>query len=183
MEMATEEKIAATYKALGEFIIIFQWVEDIYRQIGWFILDPERKNWPPMELRKETTLHLINKVTDMFVELTQTYSFPNGDEKAKDILELRGCFHELRTYRNNLVHSTYVEVKGIEKLYGYIRSNPKVGVDTETGELIFDQEDFTAEVIRSKIGEYGDCMLRLNLLHMQLIHWAPFARHRAKTGT
>ena len=36
------------YKSLGEFVVVFQWRESKYREIGWFILDPERKDWPPM---------------------------------------------------------------------------------------------------------------------------------------
>ena len=184
MEMTAEdeEKIAAAYQALGEFIIIFQGVEDLYRQIGWFILDPERKIYPPMKLRKELTFELINKVTDIFVELTQTYAFDNGDEKTKDMKELRDKFNELRLYRHKLIHSTYIELKSGGRIYGYIRSNPKIGVDPETGELIFDQEDFTAEAVRSKILEYVDCIVRLNSIYLQLIHWAPFERHGTKAS-
>jgi hypothetical protein len=180
--MVTENRVAATHQALGEFVVIFQWVENLYRQMGWFILDPERQHWPPMQLRRETNCQLIDKVTDMFVGLTQTFSFANGDEKARDILELRAHFHELRRYRNRLLHSTYVELKGGGEVHGYVRSNPEVGVDPETGELVFDQEDFTAEVIYAKIKEYGDHMVRLNVLHVQLLHWAPFASHGRKNG-
>lgn len=125
---------------------------------------------------------LINQVTDMYVDLTQTYAFANGEEKAKDIVELREHFHELRRYRNRLLHSTYVELKGGGEVYGYIRSDPEVGVDPETGELIFDQEDFSAEVIHAKIQEFSPYMLRLNFLHVQLIHWSPFARHGRRKG-
>jgi hypothetical protein len=65
--MAAPEAIIVetTYQALGEFVIVFQWVENLYRQIGWFILDPERKQWPPMQLRQETNHQLINMVTDL----------------------------------------------------------------------------------------------------------------------
>ncbi len=176
--MNTEEKIDATHKALGEFVIIFQWVENLYRQIGWFILDPDRRKWPPMQLRTETNHALINKVTDMFLELTNTYSFVNGAEKAKDMEELRAHFHALRKYRNRLLHSTYIELKGGGEVHGYVRSNPEVGVDPETGELIFDQEDFSAENIHAKMREYGEFMLRLNFIHVQLIHWHPFERYQ-----
>lgn len=175
--MDNEKKIATTHQALGEFVVIFQWVENLYRQIGWFILDPERKNWPPTKLRRETNCQLIDKVTDMYVSLTQTYEFANGSEKEKDVLELKEHFHELRRYRNRLLHSTYVELKGGGEVHGYIRSNPEVGVDPETGDLIFDHEDFTAETIYSKICGYGEYMLRLNFLYVQLISWAPFSRH------
>lgn len=175
--MATDDKLAASHQALGEFVAIFQWVEDLYRKMGWFILDPNRKSWPPIQLRKETSSQLINKVTDLFVGLTQTYAFPNGAEKANDILELRDRFHELRHYRNRLLHSTFVELKAGGEVHGYIRSNPEIGVDSETGELIFDQEYFTADVIHAKLREHGSHFFRLNFLHVQLLHWAPFARH------
>jgi hypothetical protein len=175
--MSSEVRIDATYKALGEFVIIFQWVENLYRQIGWFILDPERKQWPPRLLRTETNHALINKVTDLFVELTKSYAFENGAEKAKDMQELRAHFHGLRQYRNRLLHSTYIELKAGGEVHGYIRSNPEIGVDAETGELILDQEDFSAETIYAKIREYGEYMIRLNFIHAQLIHWSPFERH------
>jgi hypothetical protein len=175
--MSAESSVDVTHKALGEFVIVFQWVENLYRQIGWFILDPERKHWPPSQLRTETNYALINKVTDLFIELTNNYAFSNGREKAKDMEELRGHFHALRKYRNRLLHSTYIELKGGGEVHGYIRSNPEVGVDPETGELIFDQEDFSAEVIYAKMREYGEFMLRLNFIHVQLIHWSPFAGH------
>jgi hypothetical protein len=175
--MSAETTIDETHKALGEFVIVFQWVEDLYRQIGWFILDPERKAWPPKQLRTEKNHELIDKVTKLFVELTKTYTFANGAEKAKDMEELRGHFHALRKYRNRLLHATYIELKAGGEVHGYIRSNPEVGVDAETGELIVDQEDFSAEVIYAKMREYGDLMLRLNIIHVQLIHWYPFARH------
>lgn len=100
--------VAIAHQALGEFVVIFQWVENLYRQIGWFILDPGREHWPPTELRRETTHVLINKVTELFVGLTRTHAFANGNEKANDILELRGRFQNLRLYRNRLLHSTFV---------------------------------------------------------------------------
>jgi len=175
--MNTESHVDVTHTALGEFVIVFQWVENLYRQIGWFILDPARKQWPPKQLRTESNHALINKVTDMFVELTKTYAFPNGADKARDMQELRTHFHALRKYRNRLLHSTYIELKGGGEVHGYLRSNPEVGVDSETGELIFDQEDFSAEVINAKMREYAEYMLRLNFLHVQLVHWAPFSRH------
>lgn len=169
--------VATAHQALGEFIVIFQWVENLYRQIGWFILDPARKHWPPTELRRETTHILIDKVTELFVGLTRTYAFANGEEKANDILELRERFQDLRLYRNRLLHSTFVELKAAGEAYGYVRANTKLGVDTETGEFIVDLEEFSADAINAKIREYAECMQRLNALHLQLVHWAPFDRH------
>lgn len=175
--VATEDKLAASHQAIGEFVVIFQGVEDLYRQIGWFILDPDRESWPPMQLRRETTGQLIDKVTDMFVSLTQIYAFANGTEMANDILELKDRFHKLRRYRNRLLHSTYVELKAGGNVHGYIRSGPEIGVDSETGELIFDQEDFAARTIHAMLRDYVEHIHCLGRLYAQLLHWAPFARH------
>jgi hypothetical protein len=96
-EMAVSEAVKnETYQAIGEFVIVFQWVENLYRQIGWFILDPERKQWPPMQLRVETNYKLINTVTDLFVDLTKLHAFPNGAEKAGEMQVLKTRFHDLR---------------------------------------------------------------------------------------
>nr|WP_057929649.1 hypothetical protein [Burkholderia ambifaria] len=32
----------AVYQRIGEFTVSFQWIENKLREIGWFILDPER---------------------------------------------------------------------------------------------------------------------------------------------
>jgi hypothetical protein len=176
--MSKSDRVELTHQALGEFVIVYQWVENLYRQIGWFILDPERSNWPPTQLRKESSNDLINKVTELFTNLVSRYSFPNGSEKSREMLELREQFHALRKYRNRVLHSTFIELKAGGEVHGYIRSNPDVGVDPETGELIFDQEDFSAENIYAKLREYGEHMFRLNMIHIQLIHWHPFGRYQ-----
>ncbi len=175
--MESSEDISKTYQAIGQLVMAFQWVEQIYRQIGWRILDPEQKEWPPKELRKESNSDLINKVTDLFVRLTKQYVFPNGTEKAAEMEVLRESFHQLRKYRNSVLHSTFFELKAGGEVLGYLRSNPKVGVDTETGELIYDQEEFTAQSVHNKLSEFAIQMLTLNLIHTQLIHWMPFERH------
>jgi hypothetical protein len=130
-----------------------------------------------MQLRKETNHALTNKVTDQFVALTEKYNFLNGAEKASEMKELRDRFHQLRGYRNRLLHSTYVELKSGGVVHGYLRSNPEIGVDPESGELIYDQEEFTSKLIHAKLREYADDMFRLNTIYMQLIHWHPFERH------
>jgi hypothetical protein len=174
--------IDAVYKSLGEFVVLFQWVESQYREIGWLILDPDRRHWPPTQLRTETNQVLVDKVTDLFVEVTNTYSFENGPEKARDMEQLRTHFHELRKYRNRILHSAYVELKAGGELRGYIRSSPRVGVDPETGELIFDFEQFTADLMNAKMQENAPYMFRLGQIYVQLIHWLPFARHGNRVG-
>lgn len=169
-------KIERIYKSIGELVVIFQWVEHKYRQIGWFILDPEQKNWPPIQLRTETNKDLINKVTDLFINLTQTYAFPNSAERANDFERLRSEFHALRKFRNQLLHSIYIEFSTRDEVFSYLRSNPKISIDPETGEIIYDQEDISEEVINETLKKYADAVFRLSNHHVQLVHWAPFER-------
>lgn len=180
VHMEYPESIACAFQSIGEFVVAFQWVEDMYRQIGWFILDPNRTSWPPMALRREKNEKLINTVTDVFVDLVARYEFPNGPERAADLVELRDHFHEMRKYRNRLLHSTFVEFKAGEELAGYMRSNPKITVDPDSGELVFDQEALSADAIYAKVAEYGDAAVRLGGHYLQLIHWSPFEQFSRK---
>lgn len=58
--------IDLAYMAIGKLVVVFQWVENKYREIGWLILDPERKEWPPQAPRKENAHELMRKVTKLF---------------------------------------------------------------------------------------------------------------------
>jgi len=129
-----------------------------------------------MQLRTETNQKLIDKVTELFSYLTDTYQFPNGPAQSTDFEGLRTEFHALRRFRNRLLHSTYIELKAGRELVGLLRSNPKIGVDTETGELIFDQEPFTEAVVHKKLKEVADAAFRLGMHYTQITHWFPFDR-------
>ncbi|GMQ83832.1 MAG: hypothetical protein BMS9Abin06_0575 [Gammaproteobacteria bacterium] len=65
VSLNTEEKL---YKRIGEFAVSFQWLENKLREIGLFILDPERSEWPPKSLRNLTNEKLIDKIHDLFIE-------------------------------------------------------------------------------------------------------------------
>jgi hypothetical protein len=171
--------IDKAYRSIGEFAVAFQWIENKYREIGWFILDPERKGWPPMQLRAESNKDLINTVTDLYLNLASKYQFPNGPAQSADFARLRNVFHALRRFRNRLLHSVFIEFKSGGELIGLLRSNPQVMVDTETGEVIFDQEPFTEAVIHEKLEEIAGAAWRLNTHFMQLVHWFPFHRFPA----
>lgn len=96
--MPLSRDIEDAYHAIGEFIVFFQSVEDLYRQIGWFILDPEKTAWPPREFRSESNSQLVDKVTDLFVGLTEKYEFPNGPQKANDARNIRIIFHHCESF-------------------------------------------------------------------------------------
>jgi hypothetical protein len=176
------DEIDRAYKSIGEFVVTFQWIENTYREIGWFILDPGRKQWPPpMALRKETNRDLIDAVTRLFCELVDKYDLPTSLDRKADMLVLQKQFHELRRYRNSLMHSAFAEVKAGGEVIGLLRSKPKPIVDSDTGEIFFDNEPFTEERVHVKLREIAEAAFRLGQHYTQLIHWAPFERFRERT--
>ena len=54
------------YQRIGEFVVCFQWLENLIRQIGW-LLDPLRKTWPPGAFRTASTAILFSKVEKLFL--------------------------------------------------------------------------------------------------------------------
>ncbi|HWV19316.1 MAG TPA: hypothetical protein VNZ68_12150 [Rhodocyclaceae bacterium] len=174
--MTTEDHAAALYQSIGELVVSFQWVENLYRQIGWLILDPTRKTWPPTALRDETNHVLIDKVTAMLLELIECHKFPNGAEVVQEAQELQLHFQEFRKYRNRLLHSTCIELNAGGELLGHMQANPRLIIKPDTGEQIVNVESLTSEHVRGAMAEYARHACRLSALHLQLIHWAPFTQ-------
>jgi hypothetical protein len=163
------------HQAIGEFVVFFQSVEDTYRQIGWFLIDPDKKDWPPRQFRKESNSDLVNKVTDLFIDLTRKHNFPNGAQKAEEAERLRSVFHSLRKLRNRIVHSSYHEVMGGGEVAAILRSNPRISIDPDTGEVEYDQEAFDASAINKELSGYGPSFFTLHSIRVQLVHWHPFS--------
>jgi hypothetical protein len=72
------------YQRIGEFVVCFQWLEHKFREIGWLILDPWPKEWPPKQLRKEGSEELIGKVESLFVDVIRRLDVPGQDERIQD---------------------------------------------------------------------------------------------------
>lgn len=165
------------YTAIGQFVVFFQMCEDTYREIGWLIVDPERRNWPPRQFRRQRTVELIEDVTNAFINLTSSHTFPNGEEKAREADELRRSFHALRNFRNRILHSVYTEIVVDKKVVEITRTNPRTIVDPETGDVQFDQEPISPETITNVIAENAVAVFKLFQLKTQLVHWNPYARY------
>ncbi|HSI50417.1 MAG TPA: hypothetical protein VLA61_19260 [Ideonella sp.] len=172
--MPATTDIEEVHQAIGEFVVFFQSIEDMYRQIGWFLIDPEKNTWPPVALRKESNADLIDKVTDLFLAKTKQHAFPNGAERAQEAEQLRSIFHALRKFRNKVVHSAYHEVVAGGQVAAILRTNPKILIDPDTGEVEYDQETFEVDAIRNAIGQHVQSFFLLHSIRMQLIHWYPY---------
>lgn len=179
--MSLTADMEKVHQAIGELVVFFQSIEDEYRRIGWYLVDPEQTEWPPGAFRKESNADLIDKVTNLFVDLTRQYKFPNGEQKTIEAEELRKTFHALRKFRNRVVHSAYHEVIADGQVAAILRTSPKITVDPDTGEIEYDQEDFDTNTICKEIGRHVQAFFILHTIRKQLIHWYPFSRFQRDT--
>jgi hypothetical protein len=163
------------YQRIGEFEVSFQWLETKLREIGWYILDPQRSKWPPTTLRNLTNKQLTDRVQQLFVEALPHCHLPLELET-----ELRDSFvsslavlHQLRRDRNRILHSAFIELKAGGEVQGLLRSNPRLQIDEEKGEALFDQELLTRESFSNEMERMANVALVLNRAYVQLIHGFP----------
>ena len=170
--MKDEDKI---YQRIGEFVVSFQWIENRIREIGWFILNPSRENWPPMELRNETTADLFAKVEKLFLEaLPRCRLDPDLEADFRSSFAKNAeRFRNLRRARNKILHSAYIELKAGCKIHGVMISNPKLTMDSETGKPLFDQEILSEKSFEEEFRQMAELALFFNRCYTQLIHSLP----------
>ena len=163
------------YQRIGEFAVLFQWLESRLREIGWLILDPYRSQWPPVGLRNLTNEKLVDRVHQLFLEALPKCMLPSDLEA-----EFKASFesavtdlHQLRRDRNRILHSAFVELKVAGEVQALLRSNPRLQVDEETGEVLFDQELLTAESFSQEMTKMAEVGMALNRAYIQLIQRYP----------
>ena len=163
------------YQRIGEFIVSFQWLENQLREIGWFILDPTRSDWPPRDLRNLTNHDLVNRVHQLFIEaLPQCKLTPELEDELTHLFASSVVvLHELRRDRNRILHSAFIELKAAGEVQGLLRSDPKALVDEETGDVLFNQELLTPGSFSKEIERIGRVAVFLNRAYLQLIHRYP----------
>lgn len=123
--MPTYSEEDRTYQRIGEFVVCFQGIENRLREIGWFILDPGRTQWPPTSLLNLTNERLIDRVHALFVDALPKCKLP-----AKLETDLRDSFlwagaamHKLRRDRNRRLHSASIQLKAEGELVAMLRSS------------------------------------------------------------
>lgn len=160
------------YRRIGELAVSFQWIENLVRQIGWFILDPQRKNWPPRKLTKEDNGELVNKVTRLFLEALPKCSLGADLEEQfrAEFMFAVGKLHELRNARNRILHSAYIELKAGGEFQGLLGSNPRLLRNSETGVDTSDQELLSEESFEKEFELMAYLATFLTGCHTQLTH-------------
>ena len=173
------------YQRIGEFTVSFQWLENKMREIGWFILDPDRKDWPPKGLRNLTNEKLIDKVHELFLQALPQCALDAALE-AEFTESFAACaeeLHRLRRGRNRILHSAFIELKAGGEVIGLMRSNPKLALDEETGDVLYDQEMLTPESFANEMRRMGEAAMFLNRAYLQLIHRYPHGSRRTRRRT
>jgi hypothetical protein len=168
-----EEKI---YKRIGEFVVTFQWIENKLREIGWFILDPSRSEWPPCGFRNLTNENLINKVHKLFLEaLPKCELFTELETEYKESFEINvEALHKLRRDRNKILHSAFIELKAGGEVKALMRSNPNLGIDEETGDTLFDQEYLSPDSFKQEMKKMAEIGFFLGQVYIQLSYRYPY---------
>jgi hypothetical protein len=83
------------------------------------------------------------------------------------------ALHKLRRSRNRILHSAFIELKAGGEVQGLLRSNPKIQVDEETGQVLFDQEILTSESFSIEMEIMANVSMFLNRAYIQLISRYP----------
>ena len=163
------------YKRIGEFTASFQLIESKLREIGWFILHPDRSNWPPSDLRNLTNEKLIDRVHGLFVQALPKCQLPQELESDfKELFETSAKhLHQLRRDRNRILHSAFIELRAGGEVQGILRSNPKIQVNEESGEVLYEQELLTNKSFAKEMKIMAELALFLNRAYIQLIHRYP----------
>lgn len=172
---ATISKEAIVYQRIGEFAVSFQWLEHKLREIGWFILDPGRKEWPPMDLRNLTNRELIDAVHKLFIEALPRCRLDAALD-ADFRISFASCaqhLHQLRRDRNRILHSAFIELKAGGEVCGLLRVSPRLEVDDESGAVLYDQELLTPESFAKEMRKMADAAMFLGRAYAQLIQRYP----------
>jgi hypothetical protein len=125
-------------------------------------------------LRGEGNKELLNKVKDLYLNLIDRLDVKDREAFKHDFSSLVAECHALRLYRNNLLHSAFIELEAGGEVVTILQSNPKVKIDQASGDLLFDQEELTERSILEHLHKVGDLAFRLGQCYLQLIHWSPF---------
>lgn len=165
--------ISHIYQRVGEFTISYQFIEHQLRQIGWFILDPNRKIWPPRALRDLSSSRLAGKVHSLFKKAIPFCRLENENQLQADFANSIKDFHTIRKIRNNILHSVYIEIKAGDEIVGLMRSNPVLKVDSNSGVTSQDQEMLSDHSFDNVMRQMALVSFQLGRSYMQLVQRLP----------
>ncbi len=165
--------ISHIYQRVGEFAISYQFVEHQLRQIGWLILDPSRKHWPPRALRDLSSSRLAAKVHSLFKKAIPLCRLEKENQLQANFADTIRDFHTIRKIRNNILHSAYIEIKAGKEILGLMRTNPVLKVDLNSGVTSQDQEILSNHSFDDVMRQMALVSVRLGQFYIQLAQRLP----------
>ena len=127
---------------------------------------------PPMQLRSDSTAKLFNKVQELFLmALPKCRLDPQLEADFREsFIKCSVTFGQLRVARNRIIHSAYIELKAGREIQALFRSDPRMVVDEESGEHLFDQEILSEKSFEEEFKLLGELTMFLGRCHTQLLH-------------
>jgi len=156
------------YRGLGQFIVVFQLVENQVRQIGEFVLQSPHAGHARRSLVDLTFAQLRRRTLQAIDGYLDGQHRPASDFRQRFLDLLAECA-DLAHYRNAVVHSTYIFLEGGGELRGIIRSDMIKAAEPK--EIDFDHELLSAESFHGRTVQAAELAFSLGLCRTQLIAW------------
>lgn len=94
----------------------------------------------------------------------------NKENKTILFKNLIVSLHQHRKYRNQLLHSAFIELKGGGEIMEVWRSNPKLKYEGDN--VVFDTEVLTPDNIQEAISKMANDAFTLNIFYAQALQLA-----------
>src|ERR1051326_7709975 len=119
--MFPQEDISKLYQRIGEYVVCFQWTENLIRQIGYQILCNSGRISIYERLIKKKNEDLVNEVIDYYLDLIDRLQPFDHVNRKENVEKLRMSCHEVRKFRNRFLHSAFIELKAGGDVIGLMR--------------------------------------------------------------
>jgi hypothetical protein len=156
------------YRDIGEFVVLFQIVENALWQLGVLALGHERYEQSRRQLSGLTVHDLSLKVRQAVFDRLDSGGRPAPEYRAR-LDAVLDRISVARRYRNRLVHSTYIFLETGDELVGIVRSNIRRGPEPDG--LEFDQEAITDTTFDAMRAELAFIAFELTRCRTQLVPW------------
>ncbi|SRR6266508_4889836 len=90
----------------------------------------------PKSLREESNFTLVNTVESLYMDLIDKLNIENAEARKSAFKSIAAACHAMRKYRNNLLHSAFIELKASGEVMGILRSNPKLKIQPDSGDTV-----------------------------------------------
>lgn len=103
---------------------------------------------------------MAKKVADLYEEKLHLCRLSDEEQRRADFKDLTGRFHKVRRFRNQILHSAFIELKAGGEIMALMRSNPRLIIDPETGDQTMDQEILSETSFQFRDDGNGTCSVR-----------------------